>query len=108
MEFNLKNYENGKYAMYCETEEEDEDFRIAMNELGKRWSGGTSYIKESNWSHYKERGCHNFMRGTYGTKKYYEEEGYKILYWKDFISMCRTCKNKNCEKCCFNKRSDNK
>lgn len=107
MSFRFEDYTD-KYVMCCETKQESDEFCKVMDEAKKTWSTGIRYTERNRWNQYKENTCYDFNNGMYCEINYFiknKDEGWKILFWKDFRNenMCRTCRSENCEKCCFNK-----
>lgn len=87
MRFNIEDYK-GKYVMHCKTEEEAEIFCEYLHSIGRTWGNGDSYKDDNNdriYAMYGAETCFEFNIGRYGSKQYFEEEGYTILEMKDFM-----------------------
>ena len=86
MKFNWKEFmnKNNKIAVYCKTEEEAIDFCKKMDEHGMKWCSGSSYLKNNNWDYHREKTCYS-NKGEYTEKDWYEEHGYKILEWSNYM-----------------------
>lgn len=84
MNFDIEKYK-GEYVMHCKTEEEAKIFCNYLNSIGRTWSAGNSYFLETYWNKYKKSTCYSFNTGTYCFKAYYEQEGYIILEFEDFM-----------------------
>lgn len=84
MNFDIKNYP-GNYAMHCKTEEEARDFLKYLDSIGKKWCNGSSYINDINYSQYHENTAYAFNHGQYARTSWYEDHGYKILEWSNFM-----------------------
>ena len=85
MKFNIDNY-TGKYVMRCKTEEESKDFCDYLHSIGKTWRSGTLYPSLPVWDIYKRDTCYDFNAGESSFKDYYENKGYTILEWSDFMN----------------------
>ena len=87
MEFNWEEFvnKNNKIAVHCKTAEEAIDFCKKMEEHGMKWSSGESYINNNHWYNYKEETCYT-NKGKFTSKDWYEEHGYKILEWLDYMT----------------------
>ena len=83
MKFIFEDYQ-GKYVMWCKTEEEAKDFCRVMHESGRKWKSGKSY-KINNWILYKEHMCYAFNDNMFISKDDAIDDGYKILEWEDFM-----------------------
>lgn len=84
MIFNIDDY-RGKYVMHCESEEEAKDFCKYLNNIGKKWCNGESYLNQTNWKHYRNEICYNFNYGFVCSKGFYITNHYTILEWSDFM-----------------------
>lgn len=82
--FNFKEWENQNVVMHCSTKEEAEDFCRVMHEAGKKWTNNLSYLK-TEWELYEENTCYSFNRNTYGNIQFYNQHGYIILEWSDYM-----------------------
>lgn len=83
MKFDINMYD-GKYAMHCETEEETRAFCDYLHRQGKRWTDGTSYAVETNYSTYKENTCYEFLHGKFGRLSWFNDHDYTVLEFSDF------------------------
>lgn len=86
MRFNIEDYK-GKYVMHCKTEEEAEDFCRYLDNIGRKWHGGDSYVEFTEWNEYEEKTCYDFNDGYYAPISYYIINNYKILEWGDFYGQ---------------------
>lgn len=77
MRFSIDDYK-GKYVMHCKTEEEAKDFVNYMESIGR-------FLGASLSCYYGKNVCF-FNKGTWASKGYAEESGYKILEWSDFMN----------------------
>lgn len=84
MKFNLNDYK-GNYAMHCKTKEEAESFCRFLHQNGRRWSDGTSYLKNDFWDEYEDDTIYFFNECTYDERCSDFEEDYIILEWSDFV-----------------------
>ena len=86
MQFNWEEFMNkdNKIVVHCKTEEEAIDFCKKMDEHGMKWCSGGSYLKNNEWNYYREETCYS-NKGEYTEKCWYEECGYKILEWSDYM-----------------------
>lgn len=84
MQFDIDKYK-GRYAMLCETEEEAKDFCDFLNNMGRKWLSGESYIEKSCSSVYGNT-VYYFNDGQHGSLYYAEKNGYTILKWKDYMN----------------------
>lgn len=86
MQFDWKEFmnKNNKIAVHCKTEEEAIDFCRQMNTHGMKWYNGDSYIESNEWNKEKEKTCYA-NHGLRSYKDWYEERGYKILEWSDYM-----------------------
>ena len=71
-----------KLFINCKTEEQANIFCKASNKLGKKWCTRISYLFCNNWDWYKEDTCYT-NKGTYCSKSWYQENGYKVLNFED-------------------------
>ena len=79
----FKNKEN-KIAVHCKTEEEAVDFCRQMHERGMKWRGGNSYLEYTKYGRYLSKTCYT-GDGGFASCVFYENEGYKILEWSDYM-----------------------
>lgn len=84
MKFNIEDYK-GNYVMHCKTEEEAKDFCRYLDNIGRKWHGGDSYVEFTEWNEYEEKTCYDFNDGYYASISYYIIDNYKILEWGDFM-----------------------
>lgn len=86
MRFDIQDYP-GNVAMCCETEDEAIIFTQYLHSVGRTWCSGASYLTRPFPSEYHRvfRGIgYNFNLGYHDSIDYYEEEGYTLLWFKDF------------------------
>lgn len=67
------------------TAENDKQFRELLNNKGFKWCDGDSYVDFSTFGR-KETTYYNVTRGTFGTRKLFEEKGKEILQASDFLT----------------------
>lgn len=86
MKFNWEEFmdRNNKIAVHCKTKEEAIDFCKQMHKHGMKWQTGKSYINNDEWYYYKEKTCYS-NKGEFTSKVLYEDCGYKILEWSDYM-----------------------
>lgn len=85
MRFNIEDYP-GNYAMHCKTFIEAKSFLAYLNGVGRTWNGGGSYIGREQWrNNHQEKTCYAFNEGRYTNKEWYEDNGYIVLEWSDFM-----------------------
>ena len=84
MKFRFEDYQ-GKYVMWCKTEEEAKDFCRVMDEDGRTWIDDVRYISKINYNEYREETCYSFNRGKFGYTSLYKKRDYTILKWEDFM-----------------------
>ena len=87
MKFNLADYK-GKYVMHCKTEEEAKSFCGLLHKAGRTWCTGYSYMSSIYWwdCNPNEGIYYNFNEGSRGSRYFYENGGYTILEWSDFMN----------------------
>lgn len=85
-EFNWKEFlnRNNKIAVHCNTEEEAKDFCKQMDEHGMTWSLVGNYLNDTRWGEYGSLTCYS-NHGTWGRYVTYQELGYTILEWSDYM-----------------------
>lgn len=69
-------------AIHCKTEEQADTLLQAFDRLGKKWSSGSSYLKDNNWGEYKEETCYT-NSGSYSPYDYYRTYNYTIYEFDD-------------------------
>lgn len=89
MRFDFDNYK-GDYAMHCKTEEEAKDFCRVMHENDMIWCDDESYLRITRWEYYHKKTCYDFNKEKFSGMEYYEENGYTILEWSDFMNKTET------------------
>lgn len=87
-EFNWEEfkYKNNKIAVHCKTEEEAKDFCNQMHEHGMKWGDGDSYLENINYNKYLGKTCYS-NSCLYGGYDFYEQIGYTILEWSDYMKV---------------------
>jgi len=85
MYFDINKYP-GNYVMHCKTEEEAESFCRYLNENGRKWGDGHSYIDRTHYSEYKSETAYNFNNGTFCNCDFYIYYNYTILEWSDYMA----------------------
>lgn len=85
MKFNIDDYK-GKYAMHCKTEEEARDFCEYLHNVGRKWRSGDNYKENVEYSGYKNKTAYSFNEGSFADSNWYQERGYTILEWSDFMN----------------------
>lgn len=82
--FNISDYVDEDVAMHCDTKEKARIFCEYLHRLGLTWASGTSYLKHTGWSKYKNNTCYNFKKCQYSSICWYIDNGYGILEFDDF------------------------
>ena len=87
-EFNWEEFKdkNNKIAVHCKTEEEAKDFCNQMHEHGMKWGDGDSYLENINYNKYLGKTCYS-NSCLYGGYDFYEQIGYTILEWSDYMKV---------------------
>lgn len=75
---------NNKIAVHCKTEEEAKDFCKQMHEHGMKWGSGDSYLENIRYNKYLGKTCYSNI-GLYSRYDFYEQIGYTILEWSDYM-----------------------
>jgi hypothetical protein len=75
--------EDDDAAIHCPKEEQAEAYAKAMDERGRTWINGDSYIKNNKWSVYKEETCYWIWAYALGSFSWYKEHGFKIYEFDD-------------------------
>lgn len=83
MRFNLDDYK-GKYAMWCATIEEAEDFCIFLQQNNRTWNTDTKHTEDNNWGVYQKDTCYLFNEGLYSDLEYVQQHDYTVLRWNSF------------------------
>lgn len=78
-------WQNKDVVMWCKKTEYAKEFCRLMNEQGLKWHDETSYLKVKMWYIHKEKTAYGFNNGNYCSKEYYENKGYIILDFEDYI-----------------------
>lgn len=80
------NFETGKIAYHCATEELANEFLFAVGKQGYGWaSERKGYFPENYYSKYKEKTCYNLReddlkkRVMFGYASFFKIDGYKIV-----------------------------
>lgn len=71
-----------KLVIHCRTLEQANKFSAEADKLGYKWCNDASYLKDNQWTRYKELTCYNNI-GEYCDLTWYENDGYKILNFED-------------------------
>lgn len=74
-------YKNNKIAVHCKTEEEAKDFCKQMHKHGMAGADKWDYSSNTFWDCNTCYGNH----GTYGMRSTFNEHGYTILEWSDYM-----------------------
>jgi len=79
--FNWDKFKNEKIAVWCDSEERAKEFVEECHRKGLGW-GSCSFIKE--WDIHKSQSCYCYNTDSlrYSFKKFYEQEGCKIIKWE--------------------------
>lgn len=78
------NFETGKIAYHCATEELANEFLFAVQEQGYGWAS-ESYSPKNYYSIYKEKTCYTLSEDDlekkvmYGYAAFFKIDGYKII-----------------------------
>ena len=81
--FNFDEY-GINYCMHCATEEEANEFCKLMDESGRTWNNGTTYLERNHFDTYKDQTVYYFNQGMYCSFRFAVEENDTILRWSDF------------------------
>lgn len=80
--FNWEEFENGKTAVYCDTEEKAKDFLRECDKHNLKWVSGDKAIEFNPWGEYRERTTithrHNYL--SYSTKEFFTDV--QIIDWE--------------------------
>ena len=79
-------------VIHCSTEEQANILCKMMHEAGLCWSSGEEYV-DNKWYMYYSRMCYRPFTGTFGNKKFYEEDedNFNIIEFEDFFKQT-SCK----------------
>lgn len=78
--------ENNKIAVHCKTEEEAKDFCNQMHEHGMEEADKWDYSFNTFWDCYRNNTCYG-NHGTHGMRSIFNEHGYTILEWSDYMGV---------------------
>ena len=81
--FMLMNYK-GNYAMRVSTKREYEIFSKFLDDNGKTWRNGDSYLENIDWTNYREDTCFCFNEGIICGTFDARHEGYTVLEFCNF------------------------
>ena len=87
MKFDINNYTDIYYAMYCKTEDETRAFCNYLHSIGRAWCSGRSYLGETNFVHYEDDNLkivYYFNNGTFSNVRTAKKKGYIVLNFSDF------------------------
>lgn len=84
-EFNWEEFKdkNNKIAVHCKTHEEAKDFCKQMHKHGMEGADKWDYSSNTFWDCNTCYGNH----GTYGMRSIFNEQGYTILEWSDYMGV---------------------
>lgn len=83
MKFDINDY-RGRYAMYCGTQKEAEEFCKYLHSVGRKWASGMRYDEQHYFGRYGIHGVYCFNIGVKANLLDAICNGYKILKWSDF------------------------
>ncbi len=99
MKFNWDEFKNGKVAVNCDTEEKAKEFVKECFERGMKWVNFTESKTMFDW--YKKYTCYDYKidenRLMYADKKFYKNNGYKIIKWESEKMKLRCVDNEGIE-----------
>lgn len=72
-------------SIHCNTRQKAKILLNAFDKLGKKWSGGESYISYNNYEKYKDRTCYS-NNGGYSPYEWHEKNDY-IIYEFDEVDL---------------------
>lgn len=82
----FEKWKNKKVAMWCKKKEYAEEFCKLMHEQGLVWKSGSSCKTLTHWNIIKENTVYEFGKEVFcGDITKYEEDGYTILDFEDYI-----------------------
>lgn len=85
--FNFDEWKGKKAVMHCKTPEEAQAFCMEMHEAGLYWCTGVPYNRCNYWEKNMELTCYDFNTGEESSKEDYEEYGYTILEYSDYMNI---------------------
>ncbi len=83
--FKLENYTDDKIVMHCPTEEQARIFLNFLHKNGRKWVSGKTYSENTRHQAYGSETCYYFNRGSYESLEYFQQEGFIILEFDDFL-----------------------
>jgi hypothetical protein len=94
-EFNYNKIIQPNNVVRCETEEQANELLRWANSKGLTWSSGKNYLSENQWEFYGKDTCYCLKDGLFSDKDYYENEGYRVLSFKEVKYIRRLTNEKN-------------
>ena len=86
MKFDPDDYP-GEYVMHCSNREDANEFLSILDDAGRMWCNGDSYLEKDRWNDYFEDTCYYFNEGTYGSVGFAKEENtHIVLEFNDYYS----------------------
>jgi hypothetical protein len=70
-------------VIYCPKLEQAEIYAKAMDERGRTWRDGGSYLEDNDWRDEKEKTCYLPSKNMYGSLQWYKANGFKIYEFND-------------------------
>lgn len=86
-DWNAFGKERNKIAVHCKTEEEAIDFCNQSHEHGYDWRGRRKRNELTYWEDYREETC--YIKDEFTEREYYEDLGYTILEWSDYMATLK-------------------
>lgn len=74
---------SNEVVIHCKTEAEALECCEFLNCLGLTWKSKEPYKNNTKYNFFEAETCYDFKTGTCGSKKTYQEEGYKVLEWSE-------------------------
>ena len=73
-----------KLVIHCDTKEKAKKLCKAVDDIGRKWCSGNSYVEYNCWYFYDKDTCYT-NNGEYCGKAYYETEGTPIYKFEEII-----------------------
>jgi len=84
----LKGISDGRTVVNAQTEEEARAILDIADAHGYTWVNASKYSdKRTRWELRKEETCYFFTEGLMHGRKYFENEGFKIISAQEFIDL---------------------
>ena len=82
--FRFEDYSYEDTMMWCRTKEEAENVCRVMEEDGRKWITGESYLDDTKWSKYRHRTAYLFNSGVFATVRTICNGQTQCLKYSDF------------------------